>query len=220
MSGPGPKQKVYIGLTEIAQAIGEPRRLEILELLAQRERGVEELATFVRISVANMSRHLQILRRARLVEPRREGKRMVYSLQGETDIVQLLTILGRIGERNLAEVQLVMTSYFTARDTLEPISRDELLIRLKEGALTLLDVRPEDEFSEGHLPGAINIPLTQLETELRALPKTNEIIAYCRGPYCVYSVEASARLSASGFKVRRLIDGFPEWKAAGLPIEK
>jgi ArsR family transcriptional regulator len=218
MSSLGPKQRIFVSLAEIAQAIGEPQRLEILEHLAQGERSVEELSSRLGLSIANTSRHLQILRRARLAEPRRDGKRMRYSLVDETDIVTLLTVLGRIGERSMAEVQIVMASYFHTRDALEPISRDELLVRMGRGGVTLLDVRPEDEFAWGHLPGAINIPLAVLEQHLTLLPRSQQIIAYCRGPYCVFSVEAAARLRALGYDVRRLADGYPEWKAAGLPI--
>jgi ArsR family transcriptional regulator len=219
MSSLGPKQRIFVSLAEIAQAIGQAHRLEMLEHLAQGERSVEELASRVGLSIANTSRHLQILRRARLAEPRRDGKRMLYSLVGETDVIHLLTTLGRMGERNMAEVQLVMASYFQTRDALEPISRDELLARMGHDGVTLLDVRPEDEFAMGHLPGAMNIPLADLEQQLRRLPRDKQIVAYCRGPYCVLSVEAAARLRAYGFDVRRLADGYPEWKAAGLLVE-
>ncbi|HUZ63477.1 MAG TPA: metalloregulator ArsR/SmtB family transcription factor [Acetobacteraceae bacterium] len=219
-STPGPKQRIFTSLATIAQAIGHAHRLEILEHLAQGERSVEELASRTGLSVANASRHLQILRRARLAEPRREGKRMLYSLEGETDVIALLKALGRIGERNAAEIELVMASYFRARDALEPVSRDELLARINEGSAMLLDVRPEDEFALGHLPGALNVPLFALERELARLPRDRQIVAYCRGPYCVLSFEAVAALRARGFDVRRLEDGYPEWKAAGLPVAR
>lgn len=219
MSSLGPKQQIFVSLAEIAQAISHAHRLEILEHLAQGERSVEELANRVGLSIANTSRHLQILRRVRLAEPRRDGKRMLYSLVGETDVITLLTVLGRIGERNTAEIQIVMARYFRMRDALEPISRDELLARMSHGRVTLLDVRPEDEFAQGHLPGAVNIPLAALEQQVARLPQGQQIIAYCRGPYCVLSVEAAARLRTLGFEVRRLADGYPEWKAAGLPVE-
>jgi len=219
MSSLGPKQQIFVSLAEIAQAISHAHRLEILEHLAQGERSVEELADRVGLSIANASRHLQILRRVRLAEPRRDGKRMLYRLVGETDVITLLTVLGRIGERNTAEIQIVMARYFRTRDALEPISRDELLARMSHGCMTLLDVRPEDEFAQGHLPGAMNIPLAVLEQQVARLPQGQQIIAYCRGPYCVLSVEAAARLRTLGFEVRRLADGYPEWKAAGLPVE-
>jgi rhodanese-related sulfurtransferase/DNA-binding HxlR family transcriptional regulator len=219
MSSLGPKQRIFTKLAELAQAIGHPHRLEIIEQLAQGERSVEELASRTGLSIANTSRHLQILRRARLAEPRRGGKRMLYSLIGETDVIALLKALGRIGERNVAEVELVMTTYFHARDALEPVSRDELLARVNDDSVVLLDVRPEDEFALGHLPGAVNIPMAALERELAHLPRDRQIVAYCRGPYCVLSFEAVAALRAKGYDVRRLEDGYPEWKAAGQPVE-
>ncbi|MFT2095049.1 ArsR/SmtB family transcription factor [Acidiphilium multivorum] len=219
MSSLGPKQRIFASLADIAQAIGHPHRLEILEHLAQGERGVEDLAIRLGLTLANTSRHLQILRRGRLAEPRRDGKRMLYSLIGETDVIGLLSALGRIGERNVAEIELVMASYFRTRDALEPISREDLLIRLRDHSVTLLDVRPEDEFAQGHLAGAINIPFASIEHGIARLPRDQPIIAYCRGPYCVLSVEASAILRAQGYDIRRLEDGYPEWKAAGLPIE-
>jgi rhodanese-related sulfurtransferase/DNA-binding transcriptional ArsR family regulator len=219
MSTAGPKQTIFASLAEIAQALGHAHRLELLEQLGQGELSVEELAARARLSFANASRHLQILRRARLVEPRRGGKRMLYSLCGDDDVVLLLRALGRVGERNVAEIERVMAAYFRARDELEPVSREELSARLRDGLVTLLDVRPEDEFARGHLPGALNIPLAALEQRLPELPREREIIAYCRGPYCVLSFEAVAALRARGFTARRLVEGFPEWKAFGLPVE-
>jgi rhodanese-related sulfurtransferase len=219
MSSLGPKQAVFASLAEIAQALGHAHRLELLEHLGQGERSVEDLAACAHLTFANASRHLQILRRARLVEPRREGKRMVYSLSGSDEVAHLLQALGRIGERNMAEIQQVMAAYFRARDELEPVSRGELTARLRDGLVTVLDVRPEDEFDLGHLPGALNIQLSTLGEHLAALPQDREIVAYCRGPYCVLSFEAVATLRANGYRVRRLEDGYPEWKAAGLPVE-
>jgi len=219
VSTTGPKQAIYSGLAEVAQAIGHAHRLELLEHLAQGQRSVEELAERAGLSFANASRHLQILRRARLVETERQGKRILYSLSGETEVVALLKALGCVGERNVAEVRQMMNDYFGARDALAPVTRNELLASLRDGMVTLLDVRPEDEFALGHLPGALNLPLTELEQRLSELPRDQEIIAYCRGPYCVLSVDAVSSLRAKGYKVRRLEDGFPEWKAAGLDIE-
>ena len=163
MSTNGPKQTVFTCLAEIAQALGHAHRLELLEHLGQGESSVEELAARAHLTFANTSRHLQILRRARLVEPRREGKRMLYSLAGDDEIVLLLRALGRVGERNVAEIEVVMAAYFRARDELEPVSREELVTRLRDGLVTLLDVRPEDEFALGHLRGALNVPLAALE---------------------------------------------------------
>ncbi|CAB3750217.1 ArsR family transcriptional regulator [Burkholderia puraquae] len=219
MSSTGPKQAIYASLAEVAQAIGHPNRLELLEHLAQRERSVEELTALSGMTFANTSRHLQILRRARLVDTERRGKHIVYRLAGDSEVVVLMKALGRVGERNVAEVNKVMGDYFHARDALEPVSRDELTARLADGLVTLLDVRPHDEFAQGHLPGALSIPLPELDARMSELPAGTEIVAYCRGPYCVFAVEAVAALRAHGFKAARLEDGFPEWKAAGLAVE-
>lgn len=219
MSSTGPKQAIYESLAEMAQALGHAHRLELLEHLAQGQRSVEELSAKAKLSFANTSRHLQVLRRSRLVETERRGKQVFYRLAGDAEVVALVRALGRAGERNLAEIERVYTDHFTARDALEPLSRTELIERLRRSKVTLLDVRPEDEFVLGHLPGALNIPLPELEQRLWELPVGHEIVAYCRGPYCILSFEAVAALRARGFKVRRLQDGYPEWKAAGLPIE-
>jgi rhodanese-related sulfurtransferase len=219
MSSIGPKQAIFVGLAEVAQALGHAHRLELLEHIAQGLRSVEELSTRANLSFANTSRHLQILRRARLVETERRGKHVLYRLAGDAGVVELMRALGRVGERNVAEVNRVMTDYFHARDALEPVSREDLISRLRDGLVTVLDVRPEDEFALGHLPGALNIPFGKLEQRLSEIPAGREVIAYCRGPYCVLSFEAVAALRARGYLVRRLEDGYPEWKAAGLPIE-
>lgn len=219
MSSVGPKQAIFAELAEVAQALGHAHRLELLEHVAQGVRSVEELSVHANLSFANTSRHLQILRRARLVDTERRGKHVLYRLAGEPEVVGLVRALGRVGERNVAEVSRVMTDYFHARDALESVSRKELIARLRDGLVTVLDVRPEDEFALGHLPGAVNIPLGKLKQRLRELPVDREVVAYCRGPYCVLSFEAVAALRARGYLVRRLEDGYPEWKAAGLPIE-
>ena len=219
MSSIGPKQAIFASLAEVAQALGHPHRLELLEQLAQGERSVEDLAARAALGFANTSRHLQILRRARLVDARRQGKHMLYRLAGDAEVVALLQALGRVGERNVAEIGRVMADYFRARDALEPVSREDLVARLEAGSVTVLDVRPEDEFALGHLPGALNIPLSVLERRLAELPVAREVIAYCRGPYCVLSFEAVAALRARGYLVRRLEEGYPEWKAAGLPVD-
>jgi len=219
VSTTGPKQAIFASLAEVAQALGHPHRLELLEHVAQGERSVEELSARANLNFANTSRHLQILRRARLVDAERRGKHVLYRLAGDAEVVELMRALGRVGERNVAEVNRVMTDYFHARDALEAVSREDLISRLRNGLVTVLDVRPEDEFALGHLPGALNIPLGKLEHRLSELPTDRDIIAYCRGPYCVLSFEAVAALRARGYPVRRLEDGYPEWKAAGLPIE-
>lgn len=215
----GPKQAIFERLAEIAQAFGHPGRLELLEHLAQRERSVEDLTALSGMSFANTSRHLQILRRVRLVDTERRGKHIVYRLAGDNEIVSLMKSLGRIGERNVAEVNRTLNDYFHSRDSMEAVSREELARRLADGRVTVLDVRPQDEFAEGHLPSARNIPLAELEHRLSELPVNTQIVAYCRGPYCVLAFEAVAALRAKGFKAARLEDGFPEWKAAGLAIE-
>jgi rhodanese-related sulfurtransferase/DNA-binding HxlR family transcriptional regulator len=219
VSSIGPKQAIFASLAEVAQALGHAHRLELLEHLAQGERSVEELSARAKLNFANTSRHLQILRRARLVDTERRGKRVLYRLAGDAEVVDLMQALGRVGERNIAEIERVMADYFRARDALEAISRQDLVSRLEAGLVTVLDVRPEDEFALGHLPGALNIPLGELERRLGELPADREVIAYCRGPYCVLSFEAVAALRARGYLVRRLEDGYPEWKAAGLAIE-
>jgi ArsR family transcriptional regulator len=219
MSSIGPKQAIFASLAEVAQALGHAHRLELLEHLAQGERSVEGLAARAGLNFANASRHLQILRRARLVEAQRHGKHVLYRLAGDAQVVELMKALGRVGERNVAEVNRVMTDYFHTRDALEAVSREDLVSRLHDGLVTVLDVRSEDEFALGHLPGALNIPLTELERRLAELPANREVIAYCRGPYCVLSFEAVAALRMRGYVVHRLEDGYPEWKAAGLAIE-
>ncbi|HIE0524785.1 TPA: ArsR/SmtB family transcription factor [Stenotrophomonas maltophilia] len=215
---PQPKQAIYQALSEVAQAIGHVHRLELLEAISQGPRSVEALAEATGLSVANASRHLQLLRRARLVEPERQGKRIFYRLSGEAEVVALLRALGCFGERNVAEVQGVMRDFFEQRDALEPVSRETLLERMASDGVTLLDVRPSAEYALGHLPGALNCPASELEKALAGLPRDKEIVAYCRGPYCVMSFEVVAKLRELGFNVRRLEDGFPEWKAAGLEV--
>jgi len=217
MSSDGPKHAVFACFAEVAQAIGHAHRLELLEHLGQGERSVEVLAARSGLSFANTSRHLQHLRRARLVAARRDGKHVFYRLADDA-VVDLLASLRRVGERNVAEVQKVVSGYFHERDSFEPVSREGLAERMREGLVTVLDVRPEDEFALGHVPGAVNIPLANLDRRLAELSPDQEIVAYCRGAYCVLSFEAVAALRARGFKVRRLQDGFPEWRVAGLPV--
>ena len=217
MSSEGPKQVLYGHFAEVAKALGHGHRLEILELLAQGERSVEALAERAGLSIANASQHLRLMRQAGLLASRRDGKRILYRLS-DPAVLDLAAALRRVGERNLAEVREVVGGYFHERDALDPVSRKELARRLKDGLATVLDVRPEDEFAAGHLPHAVNIPLRELKRRLRDLPRNREIVAYCRGPYCILAFEAVALLRKRGFKVRRLEDGFPEWKAAGLPV--
>jgi rhodanese-related sulfurtransferase/DNA-binding transcriptional ArsR family regulator len=218
MSSQNPKRAMFEHLAAVARSLGSAHRLELLELLAQTERSVEELAGLSGLTIANASQHLQHLRRFGLVEARREGKRVIYRL-ADPEVVALLGALSRVTQRNVGAVEKVLNSYFRERDNLEPVSRKELLRRMRDGLVTLIDTRPEEEFSAGHLPGAINLPLSELKRRLRELPRDQEIVAYCRGPYCVLSYEAVAELRRRGFKALRLEDGYPEWKAAGLPVE-
>jgi ArsR family transcriptional regulator len=217
MSTPNPKLALFTRFAAVAKALGHAHRLELLEQLSQGERSVEVLADRTGLSIANASQHLQHMRRAGLVANRRDGKFVYYRLADDA-VLELLAALRRIAERNVAEVERVVRSYFDERDSLEAVSRAELLDRSRAGTVTILDVRPEDEFALGHLPGALNIPLRELEARLGEIDPEQEIVAYCRGPYCVLSYEAVARLRARGFKVRRLEDGLPEWRAAGLPV--
>jgi ArsR family transcriptional regulator len=217
-SSDSPKRRLFAELGSVAKAFGHAHRLELLEHLAQGERSVEVLAAKAGISVANASQHLQQLRRAGLAAARRDGKRVLYRL-GDDAVVGLLRALREIAERNVAEVERVVAGYFRARDALEPVSRGELLRRMRDGLVTVLDVRPADEYEIAHLPGAKNVPLAELERRLAELPRPLEIVAYCRGPWCVLSFEAVAALRARGFEARRLEDGLPEWRAAGLPLE-
>lgn len=203
---------------ELARSLGNPHRLALLELLAQGERPVDRLAELSGLSVANTSQHLQQLRRSGFVQTRREGKYIFYRL-GDGPVLPLLTALRHYSEYHALEIQNLVADSRHQRNRLEAISRQELLVRMEDHSITLLDVRPEDEYAHGHLPGALNIPLGDLEKRLSELPQGHEVIAYCRGPYCVLSVDAVKALKAKGIKARLMEDGFPEWKAAGLKVE-
>jgi rhodanese-related sulfurtransferase/DNA-binding transcriptional ArsR family regulator len=217
MSSPGPKQALFAQFASVAKTLGHAHRLELLEQLAQGEHSVDVLAQRTALSIANASQHLQHLRRAGLITSKRDGKYIYYRLVDDT-VLDLLAALRRIAERSLAEVEQIVRCYFQARDGLEPVTRKELLRRIRQKTVTVIDVRPADEFALGHLPGALNIPLRSLKARLSKLDREQEIVAYCRGPYCVFSYEAVAALRAHGFKARRLEDGLPQWRAAGLPI--
>jgi ArsR family transcriptional regulator len=213
-----PKRAVYAEFAALAKAIGHEHRLELLELVAQGERTVERLAECTALSAANVSQHLQHLRRAGLVTSRRQAKFVLYKL-ADDGVLLLLAALRGVAERNLSQVGRLLRSYFHERDALEPISRAELLKRIRDKTVIVLDVRPGDEFALGHLPGARNVPVGKLKSHLSKLDRDIEIVAYCRGPYCVMAFEAVALLRKRGFRARRLEDGLPEWRAAGLPLE-
>jgi rhodanese-related sulfurtransferase/DNA-binding transcriptional ArsR family regulator len=201
----------------IGKALASPRRIELLDLLAQGEHSVETLAAETDMSVTLTSSHLQALRRARLVDTRRDGARIFYRLAGD-DVYELLTALRTVAHDRLAEVERVVQDYFGAPDALEPIGRDELVRRATIGDVVLLDLRPRDEYEAAHIPGAISIPLDDLESHLTLLPTETEIVAYCRGPYCVIAPRGIALLRRHGYRVRRLEDGVGDWRLAGLPV--
>ena len=218
MTEPGFKQLLFAQFARVAKALANPNRLELLEFLAQGERTVESLAKASGMSVANTSQHLQQLRQNGLVLTRKEGQHVYYRLSGD-DVIKVLSCLRRVAEGHLADVTQLINTYLTVKDSLEPLPASELMNRARDGLVTVLDVRPEEEFQAGHLPGAINIPLNQLEKRLKQLPKDSEVVAYCRGPYCVLAFEAVVKLREKGYQARRLENGFPEWKQAGLPVE-
>ena len=218
MSTDAVKKDLYRSLAKVAQALASGNRLQLLELMAQGERSVEALADLTGMTMANASQHLQALRQAGLVSPRKEGQRVYYRLAGD-DVVHLYDMLRSVAESRLAEVKQLVADFLGDKDALEPISADELLKRAKRGLVTVLDVRPPEEFAAGHLPGAVNIPIDKLESGLAKLSKQREVVAYCRGPYCLMSFEAVLKLRKRGWKARRLQHGFPEWKAAGLPVD-
>lgn len=212
------KGVLYAQFSRLGKALSNPKRIELLELLAQAERSVEELAAASRADFSNTSAQLQVLSRARLVESRREGKRVLYRLADES-VGRFLVALRDIARSRLTEVEQVARDYFEARDELEPISSADLVDRLRRGQVITIDVRPAEEFAAGHIPGALSIPLAELTARLPELPHDSEIVAYCRGPYCVLAPQAIEILGRAGFRARRLVEGLPEWRLAGLPVE-
>jgi DNA-binding transcriptional ArsR family regulator/rhodanese-related sulfurtransferase len=201
----------------VAKAIGNEHRLDLLEHLAQGERTVDGLAQRIGIPLVSVSQHLQALRKSGLVEARREGRYVFYRI-ADDGVLRLIAALRDVAERQVAEIDRIVNGYFRDRDGLEAVSRHELQDRLRDGLVTVLDVRPEDEFAEAHLPGAVNIPLSKLSTRISELPSDIEVVAYCRGPWCVLAFEAVALLRESGRSARRLDGGLPEWRIAGLPV--
>jgi len=214
-----PKRAVYENLARIGSALSSAVRLELLELLAQGERSVDELARLTGATVANASQHLQKLKQAGLIVGRKEAQFVRYRLAGD-EVVALFDALGVAGQAYLADVDRIVRLYFTAKDDLEPVLATEVLDRARKGLVTVLDVRPPEEFAAGHVAGAVNIPIHELEKRLSELPKRKEVVAYCRGPYCLMSFEAVQLLRRKGLKARRLKDGLPEWRLAGLPTDR
>ncbi len=212
------KKELFAQFAQVGKSLSNGNRLALLEFLAQGECTVDGLAKVSGLSVANTSQHLQGLRRSGLVKSRAEGQKSFYRLS-DYSVVALLALMRKIAEENIAEIQILVKDYLSSKDDLEPISRDELLKRAQKGTITVLDVRPEQEFESGHLPHAINIQLSELKDELKRLPQKKEVVAYCRGPFCIMAFEAVEQLRSKGYKARRLEDGFPEWKLENLPIE-
>lgn len=212
------KDEIYDQFARIGKAFSSARRLELIDLLAQCERSVEELAEETGMSVANTSRHLQVLRRERLVRRRKEGTYVYYTLAG-SEVYRAWKAVRSLAESRLAEIEDTVERYLTDRDQLEALTTEELEERLEEENVILLDVRPEDEYRSGHIPGARSVPVDKLETRFDELPEEGEVVAYCRGPYCVFSDEAVRRLQDEGRTARRLEGGLPDWAAEGRPVE-
>lgn len=217
MTGREAKDAVYEQLARVGRAMASPKRLELLDLLAQGECSVEALAGGSAMGITNASSHLQVLRRAQLVATRKEGTRVLYRLADDT-VTRFVMSLRDVAHERLADLDRVVHDYFEARDALEMVSRADLLERAARGEVVVLDVRPHEEYVAGHIPGALSVPLNQLEARLRSLRKRTDIVAYCRGPYCVLAPQAVEVLRSRGYRARRLEDGMPEWRLAGLPV--
>jgi rhodanese-related sulfurtransferase/DNA-binding transcriptional ArsR family regulator len=211
------KDRLYGQFARVGKALGNPHRLELLELLAQGERTVDDVAGEVGMSKANASQHLQGLREAGLVDSRKQGLFVHYRLADES-VFELSKAIRTVAERRLAELDRIVRDHFGDRSDPEPVAMNDLLARARSGKVVILDTRPPREFAAGHIAGAMSVPVDDLKRRLAELPKTKEFVAYCRGPYCVYADRAVELLRASGRRARRLVAGFPEWKAAGLPV--
>ena len=217
MSSNNFKHDLFTQFARVGKALSSANRLELLEFIAQGERTVDVLATLAGLSIANTSQHLQQLRQTGLLTARKEGQHVYYRLAGD-DVLILLNSLRQVAEQHLADVERLVNSFLTVKDSLEPIPANELLQRVRDGLVTVLDVRPREEYAAGHLTGAVNVPMAELEQHLDQLATDKEIVAYCRGPHCVLAFDAVSRLREHGLKARRLETGYPEWKAAGLPV--
>jgi rhodanese-related sulfurtransferase len=211
------KDPLYAQFARVGHAVSSPKRIELLDLLSQGEKTVEQLAEQAATPIKNTSAHLRVLRQARLVDTRRDGTYVYYRLAGD-DVFRFLRDLQTLASNRLAEVEQVARLYIGGRDQLEPVGLAELRRRLRDGDITVIDVRPEEEYRAGHIPGALSIPVAQLKRRLAEVPKRREVVAYCRGPYCVYSVEAVEILRKHGYRARRADEGLPDWRANGLPI--
>ena len=211
------KDALYAQFARIGHAVASPKRIELLDLLSQGEKTVEQLAEQSATAIKNTSAHLRVLRQARLVETRRDGTYVYYRL-GADDVFRFVRDLQALGRGRLAEVERVARLYIDERDELEPVTIKELRRRMRDGDVTVIDVRPEEEYEAGHIPGALAIPVAQLKRRLAEIPKNRDVVAYCRGPYCVFSVEAVGILRKHGYRARRTNEGLPDWRAIGLPI--
>ncbi len=218
MGGRAAKDALFDGLSAAAKALGNGRRAEIVDVLSQGERSVEEVATELEQSVANTSQHLQQLLGAGLVRTRRDGNRIYYSLAG-AKVAYLWAAVRDVAAEHMAELDRLAAAYLGDRSRLNTITREELSKRLRDGDVVVLDVRPETEYSAGHITGAVSLPIAELARRLRHLPKDKSVVAYCRGPYCVYADDAVRALTRRGQQAARLEDGYPEWARAGLPVE-
>lgn len=219
MSSGNFKQDLFSQFSRVGKALSNANRLELIEFLAQGERSVDALSKVAGLTIANTSQHLQQLRQAGLVVSRKEGLKVYYSLSG-SDVVELFGSLRAVAERHIADVDQLVNTYLTVKDDLEPLPAEELLERVRDDLVTVLDVRPPEEYAAGHVPGAVNIPLKDLEEHLDELNPEHEIIAYCRGPHCILAFDAVAKIRDKGMRARRLEDGYPEWELTGLPTEK
>lgn len=211
------KHELFNQFARVAKAMGNGYRLELLEFLDQAERSVDELARLSGLSVANTSQHLQQLRQSGLVISRKLGHRVYYRLSSE-DVSSLFAALRGVAEQHLADVSRLVDDYLKVKDSLEPVPANQLMDRVRDGLVTVLDVRPQEEYAAGHLPGAINVPLADLEKHLDSLSTSQEIVAYCRGPHCVLAFDAVSSLREKGFNARRLDGGLPEWRNEKLPV--
>jgi rhodanese-related sulfurtransferase len=212
------KDAIYEQLARMGKAVSAPKRLELLDLLSQGPRTVEMLADLASVSIANASQHLQVLRAARLVEAEKKGLHVEYRLAGD-DVGTFFLALRNIAEGRLAEIAVVTREYLGQRDTMETVAGDELLRRVKQGEVTVLDVRPSEEYRAGHIPGAVSIPVGELKARFKELPKSRDVVAYCRGPYCVFAVEAVELLRKKGFKAHRMEEGVLDWRSRGWRVD-
>jgi rhodanese-related sulfurtransferase/DNA-binding transcriptional ArsR family regulator len=213
------KDALYAQFARLGSALSSAKRIELIDLLSQSEKTVEQLADAIATPIKNTSAHLRVLREARLVETRREGTYVYYRLAGD-DVFRLLQALEGLGHSRLTDVQHVVRMYLDGNDAFEPVTFRELRQLMRGGDVTIVDVRPADEYQAGHIPGALSVPVPELKRRLKELPRSKEVIAYCRGRYCLYSLDAVTLLRKRGYKARRAHDGFPDWKAAGLALER